>query len=127
MSELPSQHASVSGAAHYLVHSYDDPVHAALGLRAARVYAKIAPAASHALHMPSHVFVSLGMWDEAVSSNVDSWAAAEARVERKNLGLEDRGYHSLLWLEYAYRFASTGARKWPRLSEFLMPPRMWSP
>lgn len=90
------------GAAHYLVHSYDDPVHAALGLRPARVYAKIAPAASHALHMPSHVFVSLGMWDEAVSSNEDSWAAAEARVERKDLGLEDRGYHSLWWLEYAY-------------------------
>ncbi len=90
------------GAAHYLVHSYDDPVHAPLGLRAARVYAKIAPAAAHALHMPSHVFVSLGMWDEAAASNEDSWEAAEARVQRKNLGVEDRGYHALWWLEYAY-------------------------
>ena len=90
------------GAAHYLVHSYDDPVHAPLGLRAAQVYAKIAPAAAHALHMPSHVFVSLGMWDEAAASNEDSWEAAEARVQRKNLGVEDRGYHALLWLEYAY-------------------------
>ncbi len=90
------------GAAHYLVHSYDDPVHAPIGLRAARVYAKIAPAAAHALHMPSHVFVSMGMWDEVVASNEDSWEAAEARVQRKNLGVEDRGYHALLWLEYAY-------------------------
>ncbi len=90
------------GAAHYLVHSYDDPIHAPLGLRAARVYAKIAPAAAHALHMPSHVFVSLGMWDEAAASNEDSWEAAEARVQRKNLGVEDRGYHALWWLEYAY-------------------------
>ena len=90
------------GAAHYLVHSYDDPVHAPVGLRAARVYAKIAPAAAHALHMPSHVFVSLGMWEEVAASNEDSWAAAEVRVRRKNLGVEDRGYHALLWLEYAY-------------------------
>ena len=90
------------GAAHYLVHSYDDPIHAPIGLRAARVYAKIAPAAAHALHMPSHVFVSLGMWDEAAASNEDSWEAAEARVQRKNLGVEDRGYHALWWLEYAY-------------------------
>ena len=90
------------GAAHYLVHSYDDPVHAPVGLRAARVYAKIAPSAAHALHMPSHVFVSMGMWDEVVASNEDSWEAAEARVQRKNLGVEDRGYHALWWLEYAY-------------------------
>ena len=90
------------GAAHYLVHSYDDPVHAPVGLRAARVYAKIAPAAAHALHMPSHVFVSMGMWDEVVASNEDSWEAAEARVQRKNLGVEARGYHALWWLEYAY-------------------------
>ena len=90
------------GAVHYLVHSYDDPIHAPIGLRAARVYAKIAPAAAHALHMPSHVFVSLGMWDEAVASNEDSWQAGEARVERKKLGIDEREYHSLWWLEYAY-------------------------
>ena len=90
------------GAVHYLVHSYDDPIHAPIGLRAARVYAKIAPAAAHALHMPSHVFVSLGMWDEAVASNEDSWQAGEARVERKNLGTDEREFHSLWWLEYAY-------------------------
>lgn len=90
------------GALHYLIHSYDDPIHAPLGLRAARIYAKVAPEAAHALHMPSHIFVAMGMWDEVVASNEDSWAASEARVERKNLPLEDRGYHSLWWLEYGY-------------------------
>ncbi|MCH9650488.1 MAG: tetratricopeptide repeat protein [Deltaproteobacteria bacterium] len=90
------------GAAHYLIHSYDDPIHAPLGLRAARVYADIAPAAVHALHMPSHIFFALGRWQESVSSNIDSWEAAEARVKAKNLGPEQRGYHALLWLHYAY-------------------------
>ncbi len=90
------------GAAHYLIHSYDDPIHAPLGLPMARVYAKIAPAAAHALHMPSHIFFAMGMWDEAVASNEDSWAAAEARRERKSLPLQQRGYHALLWREYAY-------------------------
>ena len=90
------------GAVHYLIHSYDDPVHAPLGLRAARVYAKIAPAAAHALHMPSHIFVALGMWNETAASNVDSWAAADARVKRKGLTIEDRSYHALWWLHYTY-------------------------
>jgi tetratricopeptide (TPR) repeat protein len=52
--------------------------------------------------MPSHIFVAMGMWDDVVASNEDSWAASEARVASKNLPLEDRGYHSLWWLEYAY-------------------------
>ena len=90
------------GAAHYLIHSYDDPVHAPLGLRAAHVYAKIAPAATHALHMPSHIFTAMGMWDDVVASNVDSWAASDSRVQRKNLSIDERSYHALKWLEYGY-------------------------
>ncbi|MGH7456515.1 MAG: hypothetical protein ACRENG_34525, partial [bacterium] len=90
------------GAAHYLIHSYDDPIHAPLGLPMARVYAKIAPAAAHALHMPSHIFFAMGMWDEAAASNEESWAASEARRERKSLPLQERGYHAFLWREYAY-------------------------
>ena len=58
------------------VHSYDDPVHAPLGMRAARVYAKIAPAAGHALHMPSHIFFASGMWEQAASSNEAAWKAS---------------------------------------------------
>lgn len=79
------------GAAHYLIHSYDDPVHAPLGLRAARVYARIAAAAPHALHMPSHIFLALGMWEEVVASNEASWEASRRS-----------SYHALHWLEYAY-------------------------
>jgi tetratricopeptide (TPR) repeat protein len=57
------------GAAHYIIHAFDDPIHAPLGLRAARAYSKIAPGADHAQHMTSHIFVALGMWDETVAAN----------------------------------------------------------
>ena len=90
------------GVLHYMIHCYDDPVHATLGLRPARKYAKIAPAAAHALHMPSHIFLALGLWDDVVSSNDVSWKVAEERVQRKKLKLEERGYHYLFWLEYGY-------------------------
>lgn len=90
------------GAAHYLIHCYDDPVHAPLGMRPARVYAKIAPAAVHALHMPSHIFFAAGMWDEAVDANEASWKASVDRAARKSLGPGDHSFHALSWLEYAY-------------------------
>jgi tetratricopeptide (TPR) repeat protein len=90
------------GAIHYLIHAYDDPVHAPLGLRAARAYAQVAGSASHAQHMPSHIFFALGMWDDAVSANIRSVAVADERVKRKGLGVDQRGYHALQWLEYAY-------------------------
>jgi tetratricopeptide (TPR) repeat protein len=70
------------GAAHYLIHSYDDPIHAPLGVRAARAYSEIAPAAAHALHMPSHIFTALGLWDDVAHLNEASWAAADARRDR---------------------------------------------
>jgi tetratricopeptide (TPR) repeat protein len=90
------------GAAHYLIHAYDDPTHAPLGLRFADAYAKIAPSASHALHMPSHIYVALGMWDEAASINERSVKAADARRAEKKLGVDARGFHALLWLVYSY-------------------------
>jgi tetratricopeptide (TPR) repeat protein len=82
------------GALHYLIHAYDDPVHAPLGLRAARLYAKVAPGASHAQHMTSHIFFALGLWDDAIKANEASVRVAEAQGQH--------AYHSLLWLEYAY-------------------------
>jgi tetratricopeptide (TPR) repeat protein len=82
------------GALHYLIHAYDDPVHAPLGLRAARLYAKVAPASSHAQHMTSHIFFALGLWDEAIAANEASLHVAHSQG--------DPAYHSLLWLEYAY-------------------------
>ncbi len=58
------------GVAHYIIHSYDNPVLASRGLEAARRYARIAPAVPHALHMPSHIFVRVGLWDDAANSNL---------------------------------------------------------
>src|SRR5881392_1491755 len=58
-----------TGAAHVLIHCYDDPIHAPLGLAAARAYSKIAPDAAHAQHMTTHIFLALGMWDDVVSQN----------------------------------------------------------
>ena len=90
------------GAAHYLIHAYDDPIHAPLGLRAARVYAAIAPEATHALHMPSHIFTAMGMWPEMASANEASFAASNARVQRKGLSVNQRSFHARHWLAYAY-------------------------
>ena len=90
------------GALHYLIHSFDDPVHAPLGLRYARRYSKVASSAPHAQHMPTHIFLALGMWEECVSSNIDSWESSEARVKRLGLGSDDRGYHALWWMQYGY-------------------------
>jgi len=89
--EIDRQHP---GALHYLIHAYDDPIHAPLGLRAARRYGKVAPVASHAQHMPSHIFFALGLWDDAIEANAASLKTARAQG--------DEAYHSLLWLEYAY-------------------------
>ncbi len=81
------------GALHYLIHAYDEAVHAPLGLRAARRYAEVASAAPHALHMPSHIFLALGLWDAVEASNRDAVEAAEERG--------GPNYHSLFWLQYA--------------------------
>jgi tetratricopeptide (TPR) repeat protein len=85
------------GALHYAIHAYDDPIHAPLGLRAARVYAKVAPAAAHAQHMPSHIFFAMGMWDEAAKSNEAAWRTSQTKQP-----IESGGYHALWWLQYAY-------------------------
>jgi tetratricopeptide (TPR) repeat protein len=90
------------GAAHYIIHAFDDPDHAILALPAARRYASIAPEAHHARHMPSHIFLQLGMWPEAAASNEAAWEASDAWMKRKNLSLSVRDYHSLHWLMYVY-------------------------
>ena len=90
------------GAAHYIIHSFDDPDHAILSLTAAREYSKIAPSAAHALHMPSHIFVQLGMWDDVVKSNVVAYKAAVDLADAKNLPRGREDFHTLGWLQYAY-------------------------
>ena len=73
-----------------------------MGLQAARIYARIAPASSHARHMPSHVFLPLGMWDEAVASDESAFAASVELAKRKGLSAAQYDFHSLSWLHYEY-------------------------
>lgn len=90
------------GALHYLIHAADTSDHAVLALPAARVYAKIAPSASHAMHMPSHTFAHLGMWSEVAASNEQSWAASEIETARRKKPDDERDWHSYAWLIGAY-------------------------
>ena len=89
------------GAVHYLIHALDEPSHAHGALEAARVYADLAPAAPHAQHMPSHIFMALGLWDDVIHANERSWAASEQRRIRKGLSVAERSYHVAHWLMYA--------------------------
>jgi hypothetical protein len=88
------------GAAHFIIHAFDDPDHAPLALPAARAYAKIAPASAHALHMPSHIFVQLGMWPEVVASNAVGYKAAIDLINRMKLPEGRDDFHALSWLAY---------------------------
>src|SRR5262249_22779352 len=74
------------GIAHYMIHSFDYPELAELALPAARAYAKIAPSAPHALHMPSHIFTRLGMWQDSIESNLASAEAARQWIARAHPG-----------------------------------------
>lgn len=87
-------HQEHPGVAHYLIHSYDYPPLAEQGLEAARRYAKVAPSSPHALHMPSHIFTRLGLWEESIGSNLDSYRAAKAGSAE--------ALHALDYLMYAY-------------------------
>ncbi len=94
------EHPAHPGALHYLLHDDDDPVHAREALDAARALAALAPAASHALHMPAHIFVQLGLWRDAAASDAAAFKASDAWVARKSLPKAMRNYHALAWLEY---------------------------
>jgi tetratricopeptide (TPR) repeat protein len=84
------------GLAHYLIHVYDSAELAPRGVAAARAYSKIAPSAPHALHMPSHIFTRLGLWDDSIVSNQAARAAAH---QQGDLGEE---LHAMDYLTYAY-------------------------
>ncbi|MFZ0824165.1 MAG: hypothetical protein WAM87_10950 [Terriglobales bacterium] len=89
------------GIAHYLIHTYDKPQLAQLGLPAARRYAQIAPVAPHALHMPSHIFARLGLWQDDIQSNLASIAATRKATEM-HMGGEGHQFHAMDYLVYAY-------------------------
>ena len=89
------------GVAHYIIHASDTPELASQGLEAARVYAKIAPDSSHAIHMPSHIFTRLGLWQESIDSNIAAIASAAKATE---MHMADAHYqtHAMDFLDYAY-------------------------
>lgn len=89
------------GAAHYLIHSFDDPVHAPLGLPMARAYSEIAPAAAHAQHMTSHIFLALGMWEDVIDANIVARDVQNARQAELN-ERQTRCGHYTWWLEYGH-------------------------
>lgn len=89
------------GVAHYMIHSYDTPELAKFGLAAARRYAAIAPAAPHALHMPSHIFARLGLWEDDIDSNLASIAATR-KTAAMHMGGESHQFHAMDYLVYAY-------------------------
>jgi hypothetical protein len=91
-----AEQPSHPGAAHYLIHAYDYPELAPRALDPARHYGRIAPAMPHALHMPSHTFIAVGMWPESIESNLSAGAAA------RNLGWVQEELHTMDYLVYAY-------------------------
>lgn len=91
------------GALHYNIHSYDDPIHAPLGLRAAAVYNEVAPSAVHALHMGSHIYYALGMWELGVERNIRSYEEDVSRQVDPNDPYGGQAYHALTWVPYGYQ------------------------
>ena len=89
------------GVAHYLIHAYDTPQLAELGIPAARRYAQVAPAAPHALHMPSHIFARVGLWQDDINSNLAS-VAATRKTAAMGMGGEGHQFHAMDFLVYAY-------------------------
>ncbi|WP_324673221.1 hypothetical protein [Hymenobacter sp. GOD-10R] len=91
------------GVVHYLIHAYDAPPLARLALPAARRYAAVAPSSAHALHMPSHIFTRLGLWNECITSNLASVASAQCYAQQAGIkGHWDEELHGLDYLMYAY-------------------------
>jgi len=92
-------HQHHPGVVHYMIHAYDDPAHAKLGLKAARLYDKIAPESPHALHMTSHIFLALGMWPETVAANQRSLDRANEMMAMHHMSMVCG--HGPDWLVYA--------------------------
>ena len=110
LEEVFPSHQHHPGVLHYLIHSYDDPAHAPLGMRAARLYGSIASGAPHAVHMTSHIFLALGLWDGVIAAN----DAAIKAVNAKDPGGPPYACgHYPEWLVYGYlqerRFAEADA------------------
>jgi hypothetical protein len=113
------------GVAHYLIHSYDKPQLAQLGLPAARRYAQVAPAAPHALHMPSHIFARVGLWQDDIDSNLASIAATR-KTAAMHMGGEGHQFHAMDFLVYAYLQSGREADAAKLIDEVKAMPKMKS-
>src|SRR5260370_4240781 len=103
LNKILSSEPEHPGVAHYLIHSFDYPALAPLALAAARTYARIAPSSAHALLMPSHIFTRLGLWHEAIVSNIASAAASQVPAARTRPGTASFDQlHAMDYLVYAY-------------------------
>lgn len=103
LTTLYQQEPNHPGIVHYIIHTYDYPGLAELALPAARKYAAVAPSSAHALHMPSHIFTRLGLWDECIHSNLVSVSSARCYAEAAGIkGHWDEELHGLDYLVYAY-------------------------
>ena len=117
LSGVLKAHPRHPGALHYLLHNYDDPQHARLALAEARTYARVAPESSHALHMPSHIFLQLGLWHDAARSDQAAFAASEKWIKRKDLDPAMRNYHALAWHEYELLQLGRYREAWDTIGE----------
>ena len=113
------------GVAHYLIHAYDKPQLAQLGIPAARRYAQVAPAAPHALHMPSHIFARVGLWQDDINSNLAS-VAATRKTAAMGMGGEGHQFHALDFLVYAYLQSGREADAAKVIEEIKTMPKMES-
>lgn len=103
LEDLFKEEPNHPGIAHYIIHSYDYPELAELGLSTARRYADIAPNSAHAQHMPSHIFTRLGLWEESISTNINSASSAVCYAESIAPGAHwDEEVHAMGYLVYAY-------------------------
>ncbi len=103
LNPLFQAHPDHPGLAHYIIHANDSPRLASLGLDAARRYARIAPSAPHAQHMPSHIFIRLGLWDETIAANQRSFDAGVAYARAQRLaGVSPHELHALDYMVYGY-------------------------
>jgi hypothetical protein len=117
------------GLAHYIIHSTDTPALASLGLNAARRYSRIAPDAPHAQHMPSHIFVRLGLWDETVAANWHSFDAGEAHARATKSDASPHELHALDYAVYGYlqRGKDSAARRAIAIGESLHVAVLYNP
>jgi tetratricopeptide (TPR) repeat protein len=111
------------GVAHYLIHCYDKPQLAQLGIPAARRYAQVAPAAPHALHMPSHIFARVGLWQDDINSNLASIAATR-KTAAMHMGGEGHQFHAMDFLFYAYLQSGNEAKARALMAEVDAMPQM---